>query len=222
MLGSTSHPFCSAAIEHLQAYLKTQTDWEHNFDAIGKMFGVLIVETPQKEIGYLAAFSGKLSNHNTFARFVPPVFDTLAEDGFLNTGMKALSVMSLRIKNIKTLQPEGFENQTRTLQKERKEYSIALQNQLFENYHFLNQTGEEKSLIAIFKEAGYKNPPAGAGECAAPKLLQYAFQHQMKPLALAEFWWGQSPKSSTWKHGDFYAPCKEKCEPILEHMLKGI
>ncbi|RZJ17244.1 MAG: pseudouridylate synthase, partial [Acinetobacter sp.] len=68
----------------------------------------------------------------------------------------------------------------------------------------------------------YKNPPAGAGECAAPKLLQYAFQHHFKPLALTEFWWGQSPKSATWKHKHFYAPCKEKCGPILKHMLEGI
>ena len=82
--------------------------------------------------------------------------------------------------------------------------------------------GEEKSLVDLFAIAGYKNPPAGAGECAGPKLLQYAFQHQLKPLAIAEFWWGLSPKSEQWKHKQFYACCKEKCEPILAHMLEGI
>ncbi|RZK01842.1 MAG: pseudouridylate synthase, partial [Flavobacterium sp.] len=74
-------------------------------------------------------------------------------------------------------------------------------------------------LNEIFNNAGYKNPPAGAAECAGIKLLQYAFLHHMKPLALGEFWWGKSPKSNTWKHGMFYPCCKEKCEPILKHML---
>lgn len=65
-------------------------------------------------------------------------------------------------------------------------------------------------------------PPSGAGDCAAPKLLQYAFQQKMQPLAIAEFWWGLSPKSDFWKHGNFYPVCKQKCEPILSHMLKNI
>jgi tRNA pseudouridine32 synthase/23S rRNA pseudouridine746 synthase len=77
-------------------------------------------------------------------------------------------------------------------------------------------------LREIFENALYKNPPAGAGECAAPKLLQYAFQHNMKPIAMAEFWWGLSPKSDFWKHGQYYPACQEKCRPILDHMLAGI
>ena len=218
------------AAEELQEYLKNQTDWSHNFGLanqkespiIGKMFGVLIVKTLENEIGYLAAFSGKLSDKNLFNQFVPPVFDTLTEDSFLSEGMKKISGLSLTIKNLKDLQPKDYERQILIIKKERRNYSIDLQHQLFDHYHFLNQAGEEKSLIAIFKAAGYKNPPAGAGECAAPKLLQYAFQNQLKPLALTEFWWGQSPKSATWKHGQFYTPCKEKCEPILQHMLKGM
>ena len=218
------------AAKELQAYLKNQTDWEHNFGLennqegtiIGKMFGVLIVKTLKNEIGYLAAFSGKLSDKNLFTQFVPPVFDTLAEDSFLSEGMKELTQMSQEIRRLTELHSETLAAQIQSLKKKRRNYSIDLQHQLFEHYHFLNQAGEEKSLIAIFKDTGYKNPPAGAGECAAPKLLQYAFQNQLKPVALTEFWWGQSPKSVTWKHGQFYAPCKEKCEPILKHMLKGI
>src|SRR5690606_19855660 len=65
-------------------------------------------------------------------------------------------------------------------------------------------------------------PPAGAGECAAPKLLQYAYQNQLKPLALAEFWWGAPPKSQVRKHKEFYPSCRSKCEPILGHMLQGL
>jgi tRNA pseudouridine32 synthase/23S rRNA pseudouridine746 synthase len=73
-------------------------------------------------------------------------------------------------------------------------------------------------LEEIFKG----NPPAGAGECAAPKLLHFAFKHELKPIAMAEFWWGQSPKGEMRKHQQFYPACTGKCEPILKHMLQGI
>jgi tRNA pseudouridine32 synthase/23S rRNA pseudouridine746 synthase len=93
-----------------------------------------------------------------------------------------------------------------------------LQQQLFKEYAFLNQHKELKSLGEIFNE----NPPAGAGECAAPKLLHFAFQHDLKPIAMAEFWWGASPKSEVRKHAQYYPACTGKCEPILKHMLQGI
>lgn len=108
------------------------------------------------------------------------------------------------------------------LKKERKEKSGALQGQLFEQYSFLNQAGKKKSLGAIFNETIYEKPPAGAGECATPKLLQYAFLHDLKPLAFAEFWWGASPKSEIRKHKHLYPACNGKCRPILKHMLEGI
>jgi len=105
------------------------------------------------------------------------------------------------------------------LKEERRVKSGALQQKLFAEYSFLNQFGERKSIGEIFNN----NPPAGAGECAAPKLLHYAFENQLKPIAMAEFWWGQSPKSEIRKHKQFYPACKSKCEPILlSHMLKGL
>lgn len=105
------------------------------------------------------------------------------------------------------------------LKEERRQKSGALQQKLFAEYSFLNQFGERKSIGEIFNN----NPPAGAGECAAPKLLHYAFEHHLKPIAMAEFWWGQSPKSEIRKHKQFYPACKSKCEPILlSHMLKGL
>lgn len=105
------------------------------------------------------------------------------------------------------------------LKEERRTRSAALQQQLFDQYHFLNASGETKSLLTIFQATALPQPPAGAGECAAPKLLQYAFQHNLRPVALAEFWWGASPKSEVRKHGQFYPSCRGKCEPILGHML---
>jgi len=223
----TPHPLCLLAAEQVQDYLKTQQDWQHNFGlnphskgpVIGKMFGVLVAETPHKEIGFLAAFSGKLADSNTFAYFVPPIFDLLTENSFLNIGMKELTEMTEEIRRLEIDLEELDQAKIKTLKESRRNHSIHLQNKIFDQYHLLNCAGVPKSLISIFKEAGYKQPPAGAGECAAPKLLQYAFQHELKPLALAEFWWGQSPKSATWKHQNFYMPCKEKCQPILLHML---
>lgn len=104
------------------------------------------------------------------------------------------------------------------LKEERRSRSNALQQKIFRHYTFLNARSEEQSLLAIF---GIQ-PPAGAGECAAPKLLHYAYQHQLKPIAMAEFWWGASPKSEVRKHGEFYPSCRGKCEPILGHMLGGL
>ena len=113
---------------------------------------------------------------------------------------------------------DDFQSKINQLKEERKTKSAALQQKLFEQYSFLNQYRDSKSLGAIFED----NPPASAGECAAPKLLHYAFANQLKPIALAEFWWGQSPKSEIRKHGHFYPACTGKCKPILTHMLEGM
>ncbi|WP_430825541.1 pseudouridine synthase [Carboxylicivirga sp. N1Y90] len=104
----------------------------------------------------------------------------------------------------------------------RKTKSAQLQKRLFDSYLFLNREGDVKSASTIFSQTDANVPPAGAGDCCAPKLLQYAFQHQLKPLAMAEFWWGPSPKKEIRKHAYFYPACKSKCEPILGHMLTGL
>ncbi|WP_025821117.1 RluA family pseudouridine synthase [Shewanella marina] len=108
------------------------------------------------------------------------------------------------------------------LKQQRKQASSALQQRLFEQYKFLNIKSEHKSLGSIFKDTVYQTPPAGSGECAAPKLLHYAFKWGMQPIALAEFWWGSSPKSEIRQHKNFYGACQGKCRPILAHMLDGM
>lgn len=223
------HPLCILATQKLQSYLETQQDLNHNFGLskvdgaiIGKMFGVLVVETQDGEIGYLSAFSGKLAGENHHTGFVPPIFDGTEDGGFVNIGMLELSRISREIKELEINSQEDVNEVIEVLKSYRKAFSISLQNEIFDQYHFLNKNGEEMSLRKIFEKAAYKNPPAGAGECAAPKLLQYAFGNNMKPLAMAEFWWGLSPKSTQWKHRSFYPACREKCEPILAHMLEGM
>lgn len=307
------HPLSILAANELQAYIQTQNDWQHNFglegdkNGIGKMFGVLVVQNADNELGYLAAFSGKLAGGNHHERFVPPVFDILEDQGFfkleeqnINTINRAIEKLEnaeafielkaqlhkaeqqakeeteqlkQQLKEAKTardirrqeaqtsLSPTNFDDlqvvlnnesvylyfqlkdlakiwkwrlseiqqqldvyqaEINALKAERKNKSSLLQRQLFDNYTFLNQYGETKSLCDIFPLSDNMVPPAGAGECAAPKLLQYAFLHQLKPIAMAEFWWGQSPNSEIRKHAHFYSACISKCEPILTHMLEGI
>ena len=309
------HPLSEIAAQELQQYLSNQTDFEHNFGlddkqkglVIGKMFGVLVVENTQGQIGYLAACSGKLAGSNTHKFLVPPIFDMLDPDGFflkeeetinqLNREIETLSnnpeiaickeeLKSIEQENQKVLadlralhkQNKAERKQIRTAQKAklseseyaeleqdlvkqsyrdqhnyavqkeackakldsitqkldqligeiesrkelRKKKSSDLQNQLFDQYHFLNANGEKRTVLSIFEEAIQMLPPAGAGECAAPKLLQYAYQNKLKPICLAEFWWGASPGSEVRKHGYFYPSCRGKCEPILGHMLQGL
>jgi tRNA pseudouridine32 synthase/23S rRNA pseudouridine746 synthase len=120
------------------------------------------------------------------------------------------------------LKLDEYLQQINELKQARKKKSAQLQKQIFDSYIFLNAKGEEKSATEIFKETDAKVPPAGAGDCCAPKLLQYAYQHQLKPVAMAEFWWGASPKKEIRKHAYYYPSCKSKCEPILGHMLKGL
>ena len=125
---------------------------------------------------------------------------------------------------IASLQVEAgnWEKQIQELKAERKVRSAALQQQLFEQFRMLNYRGEVKTLCDIFEQTVHKTPPAGAGECAAPKLLQQAYLHHWKPIAMAEFWWGNSPKNEVRHHGYYYPSCKGKCEPILQHMLQGL
>ena len=176
----------------------------------GKMFGVLIVESSdiktQHSDDYLAAFSAKLDGSYHHEGFVPPVYEM-------------------------TTPPVGTS----------KEESKRLQRLLFAQYNFINGKGESKNLLDIFadekpilspeewfdtgersKVKGERIPPSGAGECCAPKLLQYALTHGLKPIALAEFWVGAPSRTELRKEGCFYAPCSGKCVPILRHMLQGL
>jgi tRNA pseudouridine32 synthase/23S rRNA pseudouridine746 synthase len=126
------------------------------------------------------------------------------------------SVEQLQVKVDELIEPIA------ELKLQRKILSADLQHRIFSQYQFLNKELVPKSLVDIFADTALKTPPAGAGECAAPKLLHYAFQQHLTPLAMAEFWWGASPKSEVKKHQQYYPACTGKCQPILKHMLVGM
>ncbi len=309
------HELSVLAAHQLQDHLLKQTDWQHDFGLdhyiegtnIGKMFGVMVVQKENSEIGYISAFSGKLAGTNHLPGFVPPIYDLLKKDGFFKEEEDNISLINKEIEKIensdiyknsiiqhqmlldqstkeisdykifmkaakknrklirerdrKTLSEFDFNklaeefkqeslkhqydfkqlkltwetkiqnsalsvqthvNQINNYKEERKLRSSALQQKLFDQYQFLNFHGQYKGVAEIFKNTSQKVPPAGAGDCAAPKLLQFAYLNKLKPIAMAEFWWGQSPKSEIRKHKYFYPSCKSKCEPILGHMLKGL
>lgn len=139
--------------------------------------------------------------------------ESLAEKRVLRDLKEEQTLTLQKLEN----QEAEFVNKIEALKSERKALSNQLQAYLFQQYQFLNQDKKSKSLLAIFG----KNPPAAAGECAAPKLLHYAFSHELQPICMAEFWWGASPKSAVRKHANYYPSCTQKCQPILGHMLSA-
>ncbi len=297
------HPLCIAACQELQAYLAERKDWREEIDK-GKMFGVLIVEKNDKEIGYLAAYSGQIGGRSDWKGFVPAVFDYLQPDGYFKTHEAKITELNQRIAHLinnpeiketerilnklhkvqehklnlhkmqiteakakrdarrqeaslhpdtkgltseeeqamikesqflkaelrrfkklisqKTPLEEMYDNYQKGLQEIkqlRKSDSDELQKWLFSQFKMLNDKGESKDLLEIFKEFNQMVPPAGSGECCEPKLLQYAFEHGLKPIQMAMFWWGESHKEEIRHHLHFYPACNGKCKPILHWML---
>lgn len=217
---------CKIAVQEVENFIiANQDEWKHDFgvdndaslnplskSAKGKMFGVLIVRNIDGQLGYLFTFSGKIADEYHHPRFVPSLFDISTDNYFMNRGMRDLSAMTEILEHTNDLQ------ERQALKEERKAMSIRLQQRLFDCYSFLNVNKRQRSLCSIFEKIN-KKPPAGAGECAAPKLLQYAFAHDMEALAVAEFWWGKPSKSGDRQHKCFYPACNDKCLPILGYML---
>ena len=115
-----------------------------------------------------------------------------------------------------------LEREIAALKRERREGSDALQRWLFDQYVMLNAKGMRRTLIDIFARFNGTLPPAGAGDCCAPKLLQFAYAHNLRPVSLAEFWLGAPPPTEVRRHLQFYPPCRSKCYPILQFMLQGL
>lgn len=115
----------------------------------------------------------------------------------------------------------AFRHQLDDLKARRRAMSVALQERIFRLFVVCNARGERRDLVDVFAPLGTL-PPAGAGECCAPRLLNYAFNHALQPVSMAEFWWGASPVGEVRHHGHFYPACRSKCKPILDFMLQGL
>ncbi len=117
----------------------------------------------------------------------------------------------------------SYDSGTEALMTERHTMSDALQQWLFRQFSLMNARGQRRSLVEVWAEmATTREIPSGTGECCAPKLLQAAYRCGLRPVAMAEFWWGTEPKDGTRSHGRYYPACNRKCRPILAHMLQGL
>ena len=215
------HPLCQLAVEEVKHELERMPLTE------GKMFGVLVVASAEG-IGFLAAYSGLLEGRNDWPYFVPPVFDAQQPDGYFKQTERQISALNQQMAETEI--NKGQDQTANPLPLQRKVMSERLQTWLFHQYQFLNAKGETKDLVDVWQDyhcsarirKKYPLPPGGTGDCCAPKLLQYAYTQQLKPLCMAEFWWGPSPKSEIRHHGEFYPACRGKCKPVLTWMLQGL
>lgn len=148
--------------------------------------------------------------------------ELIKESQFMKAELKRIKKRLDEIVNQREEMLSPYIEKINQLEQSRKRKSEALQDWLFAQYAMLNANGESKGLRGIFSETTGNLPPSGAGDCCAPKLLQYAYSHNLKPLCMAEFWWGESPKREVRHHFHYYPACQSKCKPILAHMLKGL
>ena len=216
------HPLCVMAAKEVQAYIGSRAEIREDADK-GKMFGVLVVEKPtpcvspplqgeSEGVFFLAAYSGLLAGRNDWPFFVPPVYDAQQPDGHFKTTEREISLATQLSPLIS------------------KKMSQDLQLWLFHQYQLLNARGEVKDLVDIWQSyysrpklrQKFPLPPGGTGDCCAPKLLQYAYQQGLKPVCMAEFWWGATTKEEIRQHLNYYPACRGKCKPILTWMLEGL
>lgn len=223
------HPLARRAALHLMDALRAsfERDWQLNEPGHGKMFGVLVVEAPSGEIGYLRAFSGMIDGRWEMEGWAPPTFDRAVRDAVWVPGEAEMLAFAARRAELVASEGVAVSAWDRSravaaisaLDTERTARSRVLMRQIQESYAFANARGARRSLRELFAPA---EPPAGAGDCAAPKLLAHAYRTGLTPLALAEFWWGAAASAGDRREGVFYAACRGKCLPILKHMLEGL
>ncbi len=146
----------------------------------------------------------------------------IKESQFMKAEMRRLKKRHNAEIEIITQKLNDFQTIINNLKAKRRTKSEQLQNVLFKNYVVNNARGENKDIATIFHQRFNRLPPGGTGDCCAPKLLQYAFLHGLKPVCMAEFWVGQSPQGEVRHHGHFYPACRSKCLPLMEFMLQGL
>ena len=297
-LNYTPHPLCVMAAEEVRRMVRENAVMSSETRKSGKMFGVLVVETPDGNTGYLAAYSGQIAGRSNWDGFVPAVFDYLQDGGYFKTCEAEITAINKQVRLMETSEerrrllthldetiakaaseeqayktlmheskarrdseraagdvtPEREDEMTREsqfqkaelrrmrrrnadtiamareachrydtsislLKQKRRTMSDRLQEWLFHHFVMLNKDGDSRSLTDIFRTSLSASPPAGAGECCEPRLLQYAFSHAMTPKCMAMFWIGASPEGEIRHEQTYYPACRSKCKPILEWML---
>lgn len=148
--------------------------------------------------------------------------EMIRESQFMKAELRRIRMFYKEKTAVAEQQEVMFGERIAMLKKRRKEMSDSLQEWLFRQYIMLNAQGERRDIIEIFTGQTGLMPPAGTGDCCAPKMLQHAFANGMKPVCMAEFWWGAPPKNELRRHGHFYPSCSGKCKPLLGYMMQGM
>ena len=223
------HPLAQRAALELAVVVETQyaSAWRLNEPGNGKMFGVLVVAAADGTMGYLRGFSGMVNGQWDIDGWAPPTFDRAQRDRvwidgeaeMLAFSAKRAALLASGSGDAHTAAAPRVDAAVRELDAVRTQRSRVLMAQIQDSYHFANARGELRALRQLFAPA---EPPAGAGDCAAPKLLAHAYRLGLKPLALAELWLGAPSTTGDRRAGVFYAACRGKCLPILTHMLGGL
>lgn len=213
----TPQPEIVAAARQLIARMDGDPELRALF-AEGKMLGVLEVGRPDGSTDFLYGFSGLAGGRNRVEGFVPPIYDLLDPEGHFKQEEARIIALT---RQIQTLKDSPDNSHLADLKHERRERSVALQEWIFDQFVVSNARGESLTIAEVFARQGLV-PPGGTGECAAPKLLQFAYLNSLKPIAMGEFWYGASPIGEIRRHGSFYPSCTGKCGPLLRFMLEGL
>jgi tRNA pseudouridine32 synthase / 23S rRNA pseudouridine746 synthase len=223
------HPLARRAAIELMETLESHdaAHWRLHEAGNGKMFGVLVVATNDGTIGYLRGFSGMVHGQWDIGGWVPPTFDRHAYDAvripaeleMAEFKAQRAALLASVTDSASTASMHRVNAAVRALDATRAARSRALTTQIHDTYHFVNARGEVRSLRSLFAPG---EPPTGSGDCAAPKLVAHAYRIGLRPIALAEFWWGAASATGDRREGVFYAACRGKCLPILTHMLDGL
>ncbi len=192
----------------------------------GKMLGVLVCDE-----GVLYGFSGLAGGRAVVEGFVPPIYDYTDPEGYFRCTETEISRLARAMcasvagghvaADLAAGAPDASAGHESACDRSPAEMSAALQDWLFGQYVVMNGKGEKKSIKDIFAGRGLV-PPGGTGECAAPKLLDYAFRHGMTPRSMGEFWYGKSGGKQVRHQGHFYPSCTGKCGPLLTWMMQGL
>ncbi|MBQ9877813.1 MAG: RluA family pseudouridine synthase [Bacteroidales bacterium] len=235
------HPLIREAAAKLIARID-ESDYLRGLFSEGKMMGALLVLVPDQvghdvlpsppttiggfNVAVLYGFSGVVGGSAVVDGFVPPIFDLTFPGGYYRAAEARISEINRLLEGLRA-EVSGFdgipypEDAISSLERERHALSVDLQDWIFDHYMVSNALGETISIKEVFARRGLV-PPGGTGDCAAPKLLQYAYSHGLKPLAMGEFWYGASPRREVRAQGRFYPACTGKCGPLLEYMLQGL
>ena len=203
--------------QQIIADIEAHDEWREEVSG-GKMFGFLITDSGE----VLKAYSGQICGRSDWEGYVPAIFDYLQPDGYFKTHEAEITALNREVERYRGINVKGEERRRLdAIRQERRERSQALQRWLFSQFVLTNPCGDNDTLLHVFEQYAACEglhqavPPSGTGECCAPKLLNYANRHGLKPVELREFWYGASPHGEVRHHGKFYEPCQSRCQPII-------